>query len=109
MASDGLAWIAVFFLYMSQVLPMAQVIQLSAIYYLSVFALEVPSGYFSDRFGRRVTLLISASSMVIANICFLIGGSFGWFAVAQFFLAAGIAMQSGTDIALHYDSLKAGA
>ena len=86
---------------------MAQVIQLSAIYYLSVFILEVPSGYFSDRFGRKVTLLLSASSMNIANICFIIGGSFGWFAVAQFFLAAGIAMQSGTDIALHYDSLKA--
>ena len=106
MASDGLAWIAVFFLYMSSVLPLDQVIQLSAIYYLSVFVLEVPSGYFSDRFGRRVTLLLAAFSMIIANGCFIIGGSFAWFAVAQFFLAAGIAMQSGTDTAFHYDSLK---
>ncbi len=106
MASDGLAWIAVFFLYMSSVLPLDRVIQLSAIYYLSVFILEVPSGYFSDRFGRRVTLLLAAISMIIANSCFIIGGSFAWFAVAQFFLAAGIAMQSGTDTAFHYDSLK---
>lgn len=107
MASDGLAWIAVFFLYMSSVLPMDQVIQLSAIYYLSVFVLEVPSGYFSDRFGRRTTLLLAALSMIIANSCFIVGDSFAWFAVAQFFLAAGIAMQSGTDTAFHYDSLKA--
>jgi MFS family permease len=105
MASDGLAWIAVFFLYMSSVLPLEQVIQLSAIYYLSVFVLEVPSGYFSDRFGRRTTLMLSAFCMIIANSCFIVGGSFAWFAVAQFFLAAGIAMQSGTDTAFHYDSL----
>ena len=107
MASDGLAWIAVFFLYMSSVLPLDRVIQLSAVYYLSVFVLEVPSGYFSDRFGRRTTLFLAAFSMVIANVCFIIGGSFVWFAAGQFFLAAGIAMQSGTDTAFHYDSLKA--
>ena len=107
MASDGQAWIPVFFLYMSQSLPLAQVIQLSAIYYLSVFLLEVPSGYFSDRIGRRTTLLLSASSLVIAFSCFIVGGSFWWFAFGQFFLAGGIAMQSGTDTAFHYDSLKA--
>ena len=59
-ASDGMAWITVFFLYMSQHVPLDQVIQLSAVYYLSVFVLEVPSGYFSDRIGRRLTLLIAA-------------------------------------------------
>ena len=56
-ASDGHAWITVFFLYMSQSLPLDQVIQLSAVYYFSVFVLEVPSGYFSDRIGRRTTLV----------------------------------------------------
>ena len=107
MAADGYAWIAVFFLYMSQTMSLDQVIQLSAIYYLSVFVVEVPSGYFSDRFGRRTTLMLSTSSLVISYTCFIIGGEFAWFAAGQFFLATGIAMQSGTDTALHYDSLKA--
>ena len=107
MASDGQAWIPVFFLYMSQILPLERVIQLSAIYYLSVFLLEVPSGYFSDRIGRRTTLLLAATSLVISFSCFIVGGSFWWFAIGQFFLAGGIAMQSGTDTAFHYDSLKA--
>ncbi len=107
MASDGQAWIPVFFLYMSQSLPLEQVIQLSAIYYLSVFLLEVPSGYFSDRIGRRTTLLLAATSLVISFSCFIVGGGFWWFAFGQFFLAGGIAMQSGTDTAFHYDSLKA--
>ena len=107
MAADGYAWITVFFLYMSQTLPLDQVIQLSSVYYLSVFVLEVPSGYFSDRVGRRTTLLMSAAALLVSYSCFIVGGSFAWFATGQFFLAAGIALQSGTDTAFHYDSLKA--
>ncbi len=106
-ASDGHAWITVFFLYMSQSLPLEQVIELSAVYYLSVFVLEVPSGYFSDRIGRRSTLLIAAGALIGSYSCFIIGAGFWWFAAGQFLLAAGIAMQSGTDTAFHYDSLKA--
>ena len=107
MASDGHAWIAVFFLFMNQSLPLDQVIQLSAVYYFSVFLLEVPSGYFSDRIGRRITLLISASALIGSYSCFILGSGFEWYACGQFLLAAGIAMQSGTDTAFHYDSLKA--
>jgi MFS family permease len=106
-ASDGHAWITVFFLYMSQSLSLEQVIELSAVYYLSVFLLEVPSGYFSDRIGRRCTLLIAAAALIASYTCFIAGSGFGWFAAGQFLLAMGIAMQSGTDTAFHYDSLKA--
>ena len=91
---------------MSQSLPLDQVIELSAIYYLSVFVLEVPSGYFSDRIGRRTTLLLAASSLVGSYCCFIIGAGYWWFAAGQFLLASGIAMQSGTDTAFLYDSLK---
>ncbi len=106
-ASDGHAWITVFFLYMSQSLPLDQVIELSAVYYLSVFLLEVPSGYFSDRIGRRRTLLIAATALIASFSCFIVGAGFWWFAAGQFLLAMGIAMQSGTDTAFLYDSLKA--
>jgi hypothetical protein len=106
-AADGHAWITVFFLYMSQKVPLEQVIELSAIYYLSVFLLEVPSGYFSDRIGRRSTLLIAAAALMTSYSCFIVGAGFAWFAAGQFLLAMGIAMQSGTDTAFHYDSLHA--
>ena len=92
---------------MSQSLPLEQVIELSAVYYLSVFVLEVPSGYFSDRIGRRSTLLLAAGALIGSYSCFIVGAGFWWFAAGQFLLAAGIAMQSGTDTAFHYDSLKA--
>ncbi len=96
-----------FFLYFSSALPLDRVIQLSAVYYLSVFILEVPSGYFSDRIGRRTTLMLAALCLMLAHTCFIIGGRFELLAVGQLFLAAGIAMQSGTDTAFHYDSLAA--
>jgi MFS family permease len=105
MASDVQAWIPVFFLYFSAYVSLEQVIQLSSIYYLSVFILEVPSGYFSDRIGRRTTLMISALCMITASLFFLAGSGFTMFALGQVMLAAGIAFQSGTDTALHYDSL----
>ena len=79
---------------MSQTLPLDQVIQLSAVYYLSVFVLEVPSGYFSDRIGRRTTLLIAACALILSYSCFIVGAGFWWFAAGQFLLATGIAMQS---------------
>jgi hypothetical protein len=106
-AADGHAWITVFFLYMSRSLPLEQVIELSAVYYLSVFVLEVPSGYFSDRIGRRPTLLIAAVALIASYSCFIVGAGYWWFAAGQFLLATGMAMQSGTDTAFHYDSLKA--
>lgn len=103
--TDIQAWIPVFFFYFSQFVSLEQVIQLSSIYYISVFFLEVPSGYFSDRVGRRITLLISALCHVTAHLFFLAGGGFEFLAAGQVMLAAGIAFQSGTDTALHYDSL----
>lgn len=101
-------WTPVFFLYFIARFPLEQVLQLQAIYYLVVVALEVPSGYLSDRVGRRLTLLISALAMVMAYALFLFGGeSFAAFAAAQASLAVGFSFVSGTDTSLHYDTLTA--
>jgi MFS family permease len=97
----------VFFLYLSSVLPPAQVLQLEAIYYFAVVLLEVPSGYFSDRFGRRTTLLIATVCWMAASLTFALGSGFVTFAIAQVLLAAGMAFNSGTDSALLYESLSA--
>ncbi|KAA3631109.1 MAG: MFS transporter [Proteobacteria bacterium] len=99
------AWIPVFFLYFSSRVPFAQVLLLSSIYYASVVALELPSGYFSDRFGRRPTLLLSAGALVFAYCLFLVADAFFSLAAAQALLAAGVAFRSGSDTAFHYDSL----
>lgn len=90
-------WMPVFFLYFLRYMPLVDVLRLEAVYYLGVVLLEVPSGYFSDRFGRKLTLLISNAALVLAYIVFFLGESVAVFAVAQVLLATGLAFNSGTD------------
>ena len=104
-SSSLLGWLPVFFLYFSQFVSLSEVIQLGAIYYLAVCLFEVPSGYFSDRTGRRLTLLLAAMAYIAAYLAFLSASSFAGLALGQLFLAIAIAMMSGTDTALLYDSL----
>ena len=101
------AWIPIFFLYFSSFLSLTEVIQLSVIYYVTVFLLEVPSGYCSDRYGRRATLIAAAASKVAACILFVSAGDFFQFAAAQVFMGTGSAFRSGGNTALHYDSMHA--
>ena len=105
--SSLMAWLPVFFLYFNQYVGLASVIQLGAVYYFTVCLAEVPSGYFSDRFGRRNTLLISGICFSLSYLFFISATGFAGLAVGQILLAIGIAMKSGTDTAFLYDSLRA--
>ncbi len=102
-----LFWMPVFFLYFSSALPIHQVLLLEGLYFLSVVVLEVPSGYFSDRIGRRPTLVLSAAGWMMGSIIFCMTSTFVPFLIAQFLYAFGMAMKSGTDTSLLYESLKA--
>ncbi len=98
-------WLPVFFLYFLSVLPLHQVLILEGIYYWGVVVLEVPSGYFSDRVGRRITLLIATAAWTASYMLFAFTGSFVSFACAELLLATGMAFKSGTDTSLLFDSL----
>jgi hypothetical protein len=100
-------WLPVFFLYLSERVGFDGAVTLSAVYYLSVVVLEVPSGYLSDRVGRRPTLVVASLSLCLAYIGFASASSFLAFACCQVLLAGGIAFQSGSDSALLHDSLAA--
>ena len=106
-AHNGYFWLPVFFLYFSSILPAGEVLLLEAIYFFAVVVLEVPSGYFSDRIGRRLTLLISAGATVAAGALFALTASFSAFVAGQALLAVAMSFNSGTDSALLYDSLDA--
>lgn len=104
---DAIFWLPVFFLYFRSVVPARDVLLLEAAYYAAVVALEVPSGWWSDRVGRKPTLLIAAAAWVAACALFAGTGSIQSFLVAQVLLALGMAFASGTDSAFLYDSLRA--
>lgn len=80
---------------------------LGSLYYLFVVALEVPSGWMSDRLGRVLTLRVAALGFVAAQSAYLLGDdNFAAIVLGQFFLACGWASLSGTDVSFHYDTLE---
>ena len=54
----------------------SEVLLLESVYYIAVVILEVPSGYVSDRMGRRPTLMAAAALLGLSYILFFLGDSF---------------------------------
>ncbi len=99
-------WQAVWFLFFQSRLSAAEAVLIYAIYDISTTVLEVPSGYMSDRLGRRGTLIASAIAGMLSALLQFFGGSFEVYALAQLLLGASAALASGTDSALLYESLS---
>ncbi len=102
-----LFWQATWFLYFESQLSAAEAILLYVVADLSTTVLEVPSGYMSDRLGRRKTLLVAAISFVAATFLLVVGEGFAQFALASVLLGAASAFASGTGSSLLFESLKA--
>ncbi|HIN09378.1 MAG TPA: hypothetical protein EYM64_02245, partial [Phycisphaerales bacterium] len=100
-------WLPVYFLFFNSKLDLSNVLLLESIYFASVVAMEVPSGWFSDIFGRRRTLIAASSFLCASYVLFLLANSFNVFVVAQILLAAGIAFNSGTDTSFLLESTQA--
>jgi len=78
----------------------------SAIGLLVSFFLELPSGYISDNFGHKKTLILSKMFMTLSMISFIIGDSFWWFALGSAMLSTSFAFNSGTFSAFLHDTLE---
>lgn len=102
-----LFWQAIWFLFFQSELSAAEAILIYVLYDIATTVLEVPSGYFSDRFGRRLTLIVSAVAGLTAALMQAVGDGFAVFAAAQIALGVHMAFASGTDSSLLYESLAA--
>ncbi|MCR9108214.1 MFS transporter [Marivita sp. XM-24bin2] len=102
-----LFWQATWFLFLQDTLSASEAVLLYAVYDIGTTVFEVPSGYMSDKVGRRITLTLSAIAGLAAMVCFSLGDSFAAFALAQILLGASIAFASGTDSSLLYETLAA--
>ncbi|MGI9395802.1 MAG: MFS transporter [Boseongicola sp.] len=102
-----LFWQAIWFLFFQKTLSAADAILLYAVYDIATTLFEVPSGYMSDRLGRRATLMASSVAGLLGMVVFTIGDTFGAFVLGQVLLGASIAFVSGTDSAFLYESLVA--
>ena len=102
-----MAWLPVFFMYFNEQLEIRHVIYLESLYYISVVILEVPSGMFSDRLGRRITLILSSLFFMVAYLIFgFTEPALANFTIAQIMLAGGMSFMSGTNTSFYYESLQ---
>ncbi|NOY14907.1 MAG: MFS transporter [bacterium] len=79
---------------------------LQALFQVSIFLLEIPTGAVADKWGRRVSLALGGALTVVGFIIYSQVHSFWWFALGEFILAIAMALKSGSDQAIVYDSLK---
>lgn len=82
-----------------------QIMILQAFFVLATFFLEVPMGAFSDYFGRKWALVSAAVVMMLAAFTYSMYPCYALFFLAEFFLAIGFTLVSGTDEAMVYDTL----
>ena len=106
-AQNLIFWQAIWFLFFQTELSGAEAILLYAIYDISTTVIEVPSGWMSDRLGRRVTLIASAAIGACGGALIVFGDGLAVFALAQIAFGTAAALSSGTDSALLYESLQA--
>lgn len=81
--------------------------KLKAIYSAAIVLLELPSGYFADVLGRRLTLIIGAICGTLGFLFYSLGNGFWFFLAAEITLGIGQSFISGADSAMMYDSLLA--
>ncbi|MEM7717958.1 MAG: MFS transporter [Pseudomonadota bacterium] len=100
-----LFWQATWFLFFQAELSAAQAVLIYVFYDIATTVFEVPSGYLSDRVGRRFTLILSALAGLLSALMQGMGSEFWVFALAQAALGLHMAFASGTDSSLLYESL----
>lgn len=86
-------------------LSLTQIMILQATYSFTVAFFEIPSGFFADIYGRRLSLFFGSILTFLGYLIFSFYSGFNEFFIAEIFLGIGGSLISGADSALIYDTL----
>ena len=86
-------------------LSMQQVFVLQALFSVTVVVLEIPSGYFSDKFGKKLSIIIGTILGALGYIVYSFANGFWGLLIGEVILGFGSSFISGADSALIYDTL----
>lgn len=95
-----------FIYFQNQGLSYTQIGLLISAFWVGNLLFEVPSGVFSDHFGRKHSLALAALIYTLSFLLFFVGSSFPIFLVAYLLYGIGEAFISGSDSSLIHDTLK---
>ncbi len=88
-------------------LSMAQVFAVFTAFSLTLCALELPTGYFSDLFGRKTALVLASIFKGGGGVCLACARGFWGFVVGYVLIGIGNSLFSGTDTAVLYETRDA--
>lgn len=86
-------------------LSMKEIMLLQSIMAVSIVIMEIPSGYLSDLFGRKWSIVLGVVFGFLGMFIMGFASSFWGFALTEICLGIGASFVSGADSALLYDSL----
>ena len=82
-----------------------ELLTLHAVYSITIFFLEIPSGYIADIWGRKKSLVLGTILGTLGFSIYSITYGFWGFLLAELALGIGQSFISGSDSAMLYDSL----
>ncbi|MGL4326146.1 MAG: MFS transporter [Tannerellaceae bacterium] len=85
-------------------LTLQDIFMLKSVYSIAAVALEIPSGYLADVWGKKKCLLTGSILFFIGYLVYALTGSFQAFLVAEVLLGIGQTLVNGADSALLYDT-----
>lgn len=91
--------------FQSNGLSQTEIFALQSAFAIAILVLEVPSGYFADRFGRKKSMLLGALLSIAGFGLYALAHGFWPLLVAEVVLGIGASFISGADAALAYDTL----
>lgn len=71
-----------------------------------LFVMEIPTGIIADKFGRKHSMAMGAAVVAVAAVVYSLVPNIWVFLLAELLFATAMALISGADSALLYDSLK---
>ena len=86
-------------------LTMQEILITEAVYAVSIVALEIPSGYFADRIGRKASIIFSAIFWIVGTSFYAFTNTFELILVGAFFWGIGSSFSSGAQEAILYETL----
>lgn len=106
---SGMFSIAIIVLFFKQHgLSMKEITLLQSLFAVAVIALEVPTGYLADNYGKKKSIVIGGCFSAAGYFVYSLSSTFWGFLAGEFLLAVGYCCTSGADSAIICDNSEKG-
>src|SRR5688572_11745078 len=106
MLATSYLWVPIFVPFMmSRGLSFRDIMVLAGVFSAVVIVVEIPTGAFADRIGRRTSMMLGALMMAGSCLIAYQAHSFGEFMISEMLAAVSMSLCSGADSAYLFDLL----